>query len=197
MLAPLLLIALGLLAAGSPTLAADDPWRWLQGTYWYVPADNLTAIASSPSLPSPLPVLDQTVYYIADYAGGYFWGPTAVSYTRKGASDGQAGVTCLRLVGSVTPEGRVYLNFALLPSGADSNLDSPPTIGTGTMTWQGAEWTMENQMSTVAVGSLSLSHWAYMQQCRPNQPCFFGLPGIHMSIPQFLGSCAQARENLQ
>ncbi|HEV7995887.1 MAG TPA: hypothetical protein VGP52_06495 [Stellaceae bacterium] len=61
----------------------SERWRWLAHTYWYVPRANLLALASSPARKTPVPVSDQTVYYISDYAGGYFWGTTAVSYTRR------------------------------------------------------------------------------------------------------------------
>ncbi|MGH7048191.1 MAG: hypothetical protein ACREE2_17585 [Stellaceae bacterium] len=167
-------------------------WQWLAHTYWYVPSDNLLALASSPSLAQPVPVSDQTVYYISNYAGGYFWGITAVSYSRSGTASSSDGVSCLQVVGSVTPEGAVHLTFTSLdaqatPSGSST---SEPTTGIGTMTRQRSQWTMENQMSTVAVGNLLLTHWAYMYQCKPSAPCFAQLPGVKLSIPQFLSPCS-------
>jgi hypothetical protein len=174
------------------TAASVDRWQWFEDTYWYVPEANLLAIASSPTLKSPIPVSDQTVYHISGYAGGYFWGTAAVSYTPLNGSAGSAP-SCLQLVGSVTPEGSVHLTFTLLTrqttTGASSN---PPTVGVGTMTRRRDAWTMENQMSTVAVKDVLLTHWAYMYQCRPHQPCFAELPGVKLSIPEFLGPCAPA-----
>ncbi len=98
--------------------ASVDRWQWLEGTYWYVPHDYLLALASSPALKSPLPVSDQTVYHIARYEDGYFWGTTAVSYSPPRGSSAPE-VSCLQLVGSVTPEGQVHLTFTLLPSETD------------------------------------------------------------------------------
>jgi hypothetical protein len=182
--------------ASSPAAGEDqsgtERWQWLADTYWYVPKQYLLALASSPALQAPIPVLDQTVYYIKNYAGGYFWGTTAVSYRRPGSSASDE-VSCLQLVGSVTPQGTVHLTFTLLPTGTtDSSPSSQPTVGLGTMTPQHYAWTMENQMSTVAVGDLLLTHWAYMYQCKPHEPCFAELPGARMSVPEFLAPCLSA-----
>ena len=119
-----LLIAAAAALACSPAMARNDTprtdtpqagrWQWLAHTYWYVPRANLLALASSPARRTPAPVSDQTVYYISNYADGYFWGTTAVSYTRPGGSAASAQVSCLQLVGSVTPEGDVHLTFTPL-----------------------------------------------------------------------------------
>jgi hypothetical protein len=175
------------LAIVPQAMAAADRWEWLQNTYWYVPPANLLALASSPSLKSPIPVSDQTVYRIDRYAGGYFWGSTAVAFaSANGSSD--AAPSCLQLVGSVTPEGNVHLTFTLLSSKANST----PTVGLGVMTRKAGAWAMENQMSTAAVGNLLLTHWAYMAQCKPAEPCFAALPGSGLSIPEFLATCKEA-----
>jgi hypothetical protein len=189
------LLGLAALAAYSPAKAWFDPlstdrWQWLEGTYWYVPKEYLLALASSPTLKTPIPVSDQTVYRIAHYTDGYFWGTTAVSYMAPKGSATSGSVSCLQLVGSVTPEGKVHLTFTLLGTGTSgSGSGNQPTVGLGTMTRQRGAWTMENQMSTVAVGDLLLTHWAYMYQCKPYEPCFAELPGVKMSVPEFLAPC--------
>jgi hypothetical protein len=176
------------LAGWSAPAAPVDRWQWLQNSYWYVPPQYLPAVASNPSFRSPIPVSDQTVYRIDHYADGYFWGITAVSFTR---AEGSAASTpaCLQLVGSVTPEGHVHLTFTLLPAGGKATSGSTPTIGIGAMTPKQGAWTMENQMSTVAAGSVLLTHWAYMYQCKPSERCFADLPGVGLSIPEFLAPC--------
>lgn len=195
------LVAAAALPVCSSAIAGDGMatarWQWLAHTYWYVPREYLLAVASSPTLRTPIPVSDQTVYYISNYAGGYFWGTTAVSYGQPGRSAASGGVSCLQLVGSVTPEGKLHLTFTLLgsqpsPSGGST---SEPTVGLGTMTRQGYRWTMENQMSTLAAGELLLTHWAYMYQCKPTEPCFAELPGVGISVPEFLGPCARSAES--
>ncbi len=190
------LITVAAAADCAPAMAGNDTpstqrWQWLAQTYWYVPKAGLLALASSPALKTPVPVSDQTVYYISNYAGGYFWGTTAVSYTRPGGSAASDQVSCLQIVGSVTPEGNVHLTFTPLASkGVGSGgSNSQPTVGLGTMTRQWYEWTMENQMSTIAAGDLLLTHWAYMYQCKPDQPCFAALPGVGVSVPEFLATC--------
>jgi hypothetical protein len=187
-----ILIGIAALAAVSPAMGAQvDRWRWLQDTYWYVPADNLLALASSPTRRSPIPVSDQTVYHIVGYRGGYFWGPTAVIYTPPGGSSA-SGPSCLQLVGSVTPEGKVHLTFTLVPTGTATASGNPPTVGIGMMTRKQGAWTMENQMSTVAVGNILLTHWAYMYECKRDEPCFADLPGSGLPIPEFLAPCQTA-----
>jgi hypothetical protein len=188
----LALLLSGSRAAGAASRQAgpEDRWQWLDNTYWYVPNENLLAIASSPSLPAPIPVSDQTVYHIEHYRAGYFWGITAVSHM-KGQSSENTNPACLQLVGSVTPEGKVHLTFTPLSSSPSDSGDSTsqPTIGIGSMTPQRGKWTMENQMSTVAADNILLTHWAYMFQCKPGERCFVRLPGVGTSIPSFLGPC--------
>jgi hypothetical protein len=188
----LLMVAATLLSVTVSGVAGAQPastnrWRWLNNTYWYVPSQYLPAIVSNPSVGSPLPVSDQTVYYISNYKAGYFWGTTAVSYTAPNSEP--SSPSCLQLVGSVTPEGEVHLTFTPLSSTTPAPLEPSPTIGIGTMTLQQGGWTMENQMSAVVVGDLLLTHWAYMYQCSPGQACFRSLPGIGTSIQDFLGPC--------
>jgi hypothetical protein len=186
------LSGLAALAIVSPAMAASvDRWQWLEDTYWYVPADYLLALASSPTRRSPLPVSDQTVYHIVGYSGGYFWGPTAVTYEPPGGS-GNAGPSCLQLVGSVTPEGKVHLTFTLVPTATATSSSNPPTVGIGTMTRKQDAWMMENQMSTVAVGNVLLTHWAYMYACERDEACFADLPGSGLTVPQFLAPCQAA-----
>jgi hypothetical protein len=159
----------------------------MANTYWYVPNQYLLAIISDPSLP-PVPVADQTVYYISNYQGGYFWGTTAVSFTQPDSSP--SSPSCFQLVGSVTPQGAVHLTFTSLSSSTTATVPTlqSPTTGIGTMTLQPGGWTMENQMST-AVGDILVTHWAYMYQCKPSQPCFSSLPEVGSSIPAFLAPC--------
>ena len=185
----LLLIAQAKQAASVPPPGPPDRWQWLNNTYWYVPSQYLLAIASDPSLPAPIPVTDQTVYYISNYQGGYFWGTTAVSYTLPNSTP--SSPSCLQLVGSVTPQGALHLTFTPISSTTPTVPveQPPPTVGIGTMTLQQGGWAMENQMSAVAVGDVLLTHWAYMYQCRPNEPCFSSLPEVGSSIPAFLAPC--------
>ena len=167
--------------------ASTNRWQWLNNTYWYVPSQYLLAVVSDPSLGPPIPVSDQTVYYISNYKGGYFWGTTAVSYTAPHSEP--SSPTCLQLVGSVTPEGEVHLTFTPLSSTTPAPAAPAPTIGIGNMTFQQSKWTMENQMSATVIGDLLLTHWAYLYQCTRGQPCFRSLPGVKTSIPDFLGPC--------
>lgn len=155
-------------------------WRWLKGTTWYVPTSGLPAYVYLPKENCLLPVSDQTVYTITGYRNGYFWGRTA---TKLGNTD----ISCKSLVGSVTPEGKIYLTFTQFPF-ADGTL---PTIGFGSMTRKWGNWTMENQMSTGS-STAQIGHWAYMVQTIPGSASWQSLPGVSMSVPDFMEPCMEA-----
>jgi hypothetical protein len=97
---------------------ATARWSWLAGTYWYVPAPNSPAVLYAPGSRALAPVLDQTVFQITGYANGYFWG---VSVTQLGSGTPVSST----MIGSVTPEGRVLLNFTQV------NESSEPTVTQG------------------------------------------------------------------
>ena len=168
--------------AGDAQGAPVKDWSFLQNSYWYVPTANLLAMLSSVEggAGTVVPIDDQTVFYIKTYQSGYFWGTVATELTIAGQP---SGPTCFFLVGSVTPEGAVNLSFT--PTGSSG----VPTTGIGTMRFLDAQWEMENQMSTNG-GSGTVSHWAYMVQCKARQPCNNTLPGTSLTISQLLSSCS-------
>jgi hypothetical protein len=170
-------------SSAAPTVAR---WRWLANTYWYVPPSNVPAVlldTSNPTAPLLVPVPDQTVFHITGYRDGYFWGVSVVQL-------GPSAPVCSSMVGSVTPEGRVLLNFTPMESSSGATV----TEGIGHMTQKFGQWTMENQMFT-SPGSqpsavqLQVGHWAYMVQTRPGLPSWNSLPSLGVSVPQFLSNC--------
>lgn len=180
----LLAAALAFATLNTPAQAATvRSWAWLDGTTWYVPTNGLPAYVYSPSLNQLIPVQDQTVYTITGYRNGYFWGRTA---TQLGDND----VTCKSLVGSVTPEGKIYLTFTDYPYTDGSET----TIGVGTMVMKGYQWTMANQMSTGS-SAAQVGHWAYMVQTRPGTSSWYSLPGVNVSVPEFMHPCLAAAPN--
>lgn len=169
------------LSSVSPAVAATvRDWSWLQGTTWYVPESGLPAYVYMPGPNQLIPVQDQTVYTITGYRNGYFWGRTA-------AKLGDGDITCKSLVGSVTPEGKIYLTFTDYPYQEGSET----TIGVGNMVVKARRWTMANQMSTGS-SSAQVGHWAYMVQTKPGQASWQSLPGVNMTVPQFMQQCLPA-----
>lgn len=160
--------------------ATAGRWDWLQGTTWCVPAPNLPAIMVLGTERRTVPVADQTVYHISNYRAGYFTGETAVSL-------GGEAPTCLTLAGSVTPEGTVLLTF----TPRDPDARTTVTQGMGEMRLKNGQWTMENQMSSGPSALLQIIHWAYMVQTRPGDRNWQSLPGLGISVPDFLGQCAK------
>lgn len=174
----MLLLSLAL-SLGSLKLnaATTNKWDWIAGTYWYVPTKNLPAYTYSPLNNSLMTISDQTVFYIAGSANGYFWGNVVGQL-------GSNSPSCQSLVGSVTPEGKVYLNFNSLPY----TPGAAPTIGIGSMVKKGRQWTMANQMSTGS-SSLQVGHWAYMVLTKSGDASWNSLPGVNMSVSSFLAQC--------
>ena len=184
MRATLAATALALAMTCLPASAATVfDWRWLEGTTWYVPTSGLPAYVYSPSNNQLAPVQDQTVYTITGYRNGYFWGRTATKL-------GKSAVSCKSLVGSVTPEGSIYLTFTNYPV-VDSAVT---TIGMGNMVLKANQWTMANQMSTGS-SAAQVGHWAYMLQSRPGSASWYSLPGVNMSVPDFMAPCMDAAPN--
>jgi hypothetical protein len=68
------------------------------------------------------------------------------------------------------------------------SLGNSPTTGLGRIVKKGGQWTMENQMST-GLGAVQIGHWAYMVQTKPGQPSWNSLPGVNVSVEQFLAQC--------
>ena len=155
-------------------------WRWLEGTTWYVPTSGLPAYLYLAEENQLVPVSDQTVYMITGYRNGFFWGKTAGKL-------GNSEVSCSSLVGSVTPEGSVYLTFTPFPYAEGSEA----TVGIGNMTRKAGKWSMLNQMSTGS-GSVQVGHWAYMLQTNPGASSWSSLPGVAMSVPDFMAPCMDA-----
>ncbi len=162
----------------SPTAAR---WSWLADTYWYVPTNNLPSVLFNAPSQSLVALPDQTVFHITGYRDGYFWG---VSVTQLGGSS----PVCSSLIGSVTPQGRVLLNFTAMDDG------SSPTItqGIGLMQRKFGQWTMENQMFTSPSENAQVGHWAYMVRTRPGLPSWQSLPSVGVSVEQFLSNCQSA-----
>jgi hypothetical protein len=187
--AALTLVACVCAAQGTGAGSTTDYWSWLPGTYWFVPASNLPAMLTSSALPKPVTVLDQTVFHIQEYQGGYFWGAAVVqiSVPIPGTSSTPSAM-CMSFTGSVTPEGAVLISFTPATSTSRTPGTGNKTQGTGAMRFVSGQWTMEMQMSTGNQGELS--HWAYMNQCKSGDPCNQTLPGLQVGMEQLFVACA-------
>ncbi len=167
--------------------AAEQPsprrWAWMEGTVWYVPPESLPAIMTTATSPAVVKLLDQTVYSIDGYSGGFFWGvvraqlmPEKTKLPAKPDDD----PTCMRLAGSVTPQGTLNLSFTPISSGER-------TTGVGFMQRYDGAWTMELQMTTG--DTAQVSHWAYMKSCPKTGRC--PLPAIRATAQSFLKPCRE------
>jgi hypothetical protein len=159
-------------------------FRFLRGSKWYVPPETLPAMEFKLSNGRARALIDQTVWDITDYRYGYFRGRTVAVFKYAATGEPLGEPACSRMVGSVTPTGRVHITF--IPNG-DRTM-SNATVGTGTLTGSDQEgWVFEMQMST-GFNSV-VAHWSYMEQCKPGQPCETQLPGSTLSLEEFLAQC--------
>ena len=147
-------------------------WQWMADTYWIVPPKGLPAIIFNSQSGKIAPVQDQTVYHITGYRNGYFWGETVAQYSNSGTPSSAA------VIGSVTPEGKLLLNFVATDG---------VTTGVGTMTYKRGTWAMENQMFT-GTDTTRIGHWAYMVQVKPGMKAWNNLPFVNVSVPTFLSN---------
>lgn len=185
-----LVTAAGLIGLASvlPPGSAAPPnprkWDWIEGTTWYVKPQGLPAMIYDAQADHAVPFSDQTVYTIQSCHWGYFVGSTTLQY-------GDMPIQCRKLIGSVTPEGTISLTFIepnAEPSGAPS-----VTRGTGVMRRVQGAWTMENQMCTQMEDdpNVFVQHWAYMFQVAPGDAAWNNLPGVDMSVPDFMAECSE------
>lgn len=161
-----------------------DSWKWLIGTFWIVPEEYLAAPWFPPGGEQPRWLLDQTVWQITGYAGGYFWGNTAVRLAPPAKSGDESTPAAQRLMASITPEGNVHITF--VPE--SSTGDAQATIGIGNMRWRDGAWMAEMQMSAPAGSGGRILHWACMQQCTPDDAAWQQLPGTSQSLPDFMSA---------
>lgn len=180
--AALLLATLASTALASDTPSPSQRWAWLAadgGTYWYVPQAGLPAYRWRTSDPAgATQVSDQTVWHIERVENGYVFGPVVAQL------DDQAP-QCQYLVGSITPDGQVYLTFNTTGGSGSPTL----TTGIGKVVESSEGPVFQMQMATGS-SRLQVTHWAKMTQCRAGQPCWNALPGLDdTSISEFLANC--------
>ncbi len=162
-------------------------WSWLQNTYWYVLPENTPALQFAPGENTLAWVIDQTVWHISGFRNGYLWGVSATAILDS--TESSVKPVCFSMLGSITPEGRVYITF--IPCGVSSS--GQATVGIGSAVPHGDQWSLEMQMSTGS--GKTTAHWAYMTQVKPDDPSWKSLPGVGISVPQMLQGCEPPRFN--
>lgn len=167
--------------------ANRSDWSWLQDTFWYVLREDLPALQLDPENNTLTWVIDQTVWHITGYGNGYFWGASATIIQKSEAELSQQGQAsrpvCFRMLGTITPEGRVHLTF--IPSRTSSSRAA--TIGIGRAVEHRSGLSLEMQMSSGS--DTRTAHWAYMVRVQPGDSSWESLPGVGISVPQMLEGC--------
>jgi hypothetical protein len=161
-----------------------DNWKWLIGTYWYVPSSTLLAPLFSSDQAQPQWLSDQTVWQITGYENGYFWGNVAARMLPVGTTSTQQAPSAQRVMASVTPGGKLQMTFAPV----DTSNGAAAIVGVGEMRWDQGMWLTEMQMSAPSANNAFILHWSYMLQCKPGDPAWGKLPGTEESLPEFLSA---------
>ena len=169
------------------TSAAADvaKYAFLEGSRWIVPPATLPAILYEPEDGTVRDIVDQTVWDITGYRDGYFWGRTVARLSDAATGEPLGGFSCLDMVGSVTPGGRVHITFV------DPERTTVLTAirGTGLLVrGRGNRWQFEEMQMSSGFTSLVV-HWSYMVECRPGDACEAELPGTTSSLAEFLAAC--------
>lgn len=153
----------------------------LHNTCWYVPTEYLPALQYTPGERDPFKwAADQTLWHITECREGYFIGK---AYVELRIRDEEPTYSCLNFVGSLTPDANVYMSF--LPDSAAGT--AMVTTGIGRMRHRDNRPVFEMQMAT-GLTSL-LSHWAYMEECKPGDEAWDCLPGTNLSVTEFIKQC--------
>lgn len=176
-------VGAGAAMAAEPTADQATKYDFLRGTQWYVPDTTLPAVLLNLQNGKVTALVDQTVWDIVSSDHGYFWGRAVTVVRPWGSSTTSGNPSCARMVGSVTPDGHVYITFVE----ANQSTSAGAARGLGTLTTGSAAWRFEMQMSTGSTGVVS--HWSYMDQCKSGQACQKKLPGTELSLSQFLAQC--------
>jgi hypothetical protein len=166
----------------------DEPWNNMpqgssdssapyqncfKNSTWIVPPQTLVAYLYDNA--DFVRVVDQTVWVMSNYNQGYFSGQ---SY----ATIDNASLSQTNLIGSVTPQGNVYITFY-----SSTETSSTLITGLGTLTQQSnGSCYFIMQMNSGTNGTSGLTHWSYMVPVNPGDYFYDNLPSTNMSVPEFL-----------
>lgn len=144
--------------------------RLLTNSTWIVPYDTLLAYQTINGVPRP--VDDQTVWIIDSYKDGYVFGTSYTTIDKNPTAKAN-------IIGSIAPNGRVEFAFQ------SDNI----TNGSGEFRKIDGEhkFIMQmNNINAISQGVIGLSHWSYMIRVSPDDYEYSHIPGIGISVPDFI-----------
>lgn len=145
---------------------SHDRWRWVEGTRWFVPLENLLAFMSPADLTASLAVADQTLWRIDEYDDGSFDGSSLTVFWRRTPAGIVASDPIMnRMDGTISDDGDVRIVFT--PMGGAGGVS---TVGYGRMRRIDGKWRFEMQMGSGS--GVRTMHWAYMTQFRGRESAF-------------------------
>lgn len=144
--------------------------KLLTNSIWIVPTETLLAYETINNITKP--VNDQTVWVIDSYKDGYVFGTSYTAIDKNPSSK-------TKIIGSITPEGKVEFAFH----------SNTITNGSGEFKKIHHEYQFimqMNSLNTIGQGVIGLSHWSYMKHVTPRDYEYYHLPGINISVPEFI-----------
>lgn len=144
--------------------------KLLTNSIWIVPRETLLAYQTINDILKP--VNDQTIWIIDSYKDGYVFGTSYTTIDKNPTSK-------TKIIGSITPNGNVEFAFQ----------SNSITNGSGKFKKINHEWQFIMQMNninTISQGTIGLSHWSYMRRITSHDHEYYHLPGINISVPEFI-----------
>jgi hypothetical protein len=151
-----------------------DSYKYLiENTIWIVPPSTLLAYQFDAGTYTQAE--DQTVWIINSYDGGYFFGDAYVGI------NGTSTLSHSKMLGSITNSGDIYITFYPTSGSPFSQLVN----GIGTFRKEQGSYRFIMQMNSGS-STEGISHWSYMININENSPYYNNLPGVGLSVPDFI-----------
>jgi hypothetical protein len=155
-------------------MITENDINQLENTYWCVPTKTLLAYEYVNKNYSP--VSDQTVWYIRAVRNGYLMGECYAYINNTPTSK-------MNFIGSITPVGDVLFTFY-------SSNTSVNGTGKFVKTDEGNLFFIMqmNQLANLQGTVIGVNHWSYMRLVNPTVRRWYCLPGVGLSVPEFIRS---------
>jgi hypothetical protein len=137
---------------------------------WIVPCETLKAVFTVDNISRF--VSDQTVWIIDSYDSGYIFGSAYVTLDGNPTSK-------FKIVGSISSLGDVLFSF----------ISGNITTGIGKFLKIDGKWQFvmqTNSLDDLMNNVIGISHWSYMIKVDPCDCRYQHLPGVGISVPDFI-----------
>lgn len=145
--------------------------KLFKNSTWIVPTETLLAYLTINEVSKA--VSDQTVWIIDSYKDGYIFGTSYTTLDKNPTAKS-------KIVGSIASDGSVLFAF---------NNGNTIINGYGRFVKIDCQWQFimqMNNLNSIADGVVGLSHWSYMVNVNKSDYDYQHLPGVGLSVPEFI-----------